>query len=386
MLVLMPNTAAQQLQDTQTTPSEKSSPSVSLHESNSVNNHKKNNRVKYVLLVICVIVVAALIFIGVNTFLKNHSSNSSSLKTQNYSGPIEKISVGNIGEYSIFNIIAKEKGYFKENGLDANIIEYASGPPAMEALLAGKVDVTIAAEFVGVRNIFTTPDIKILSGVSKQDVFQLVARTDKGIHKPSDLKGKKIGVTKKSSGEFFLGQFLTFNNLDEKDVIVMDLPPQAMVTQLQSGQLDAALIFEPHVYNLKKMLGESAVVWSAQGNQKTFALAYSTAAFIKARPDVISRYIRSLTQAEQFTKDHLKETKEIIARSLHYDQAYLDYIWPKFTFTVSLDQEMLLTMEDQARWVIGNKLTDKSLVPNYLDNIYFDALQGVNPNAVGIVR
>src|SRR5438105_1083429 len=70
-----------------------------------------------------------------------------------YKGPIEKIAVGNIGEFSIFNLIAKENGYFAENGLDATIHEYNAGPAAVAGLLAGEVDVTVAAEFVGVRNI-----------------------------------------------------------------------------------------------------------------------------------------------------------------------------------------------------------------------------------------
>jgi NitT/TauT family transport system substrate-binding protein len=47
---------------------------------------------------------------------------------------------------------------------------------------------------------------------------------------------------------------------------------------------------------------------------------------------------------------------------------------------------MLITMEDQARWRMGNNLTDKTEVPNYLDYIYIDALEEVKPEAIGIIR
>ena len=43
-------------------------------------------------------------------------------------------------------------------------------------------------------------------------------------------------------------------------------------------------------------------------------------------------------------------------------------------------------MEDEARWHIENEYTDAKEVPNYLDQIYFDALESVNPDAVNIIH
>ena|SRR5581483_2971289 len=151
---------------------------------------------------------------------------------QKYSGPVETINIANIGEYSIFNIIAAQKNFFTENGLNANITEYDAGPSAIQALFSGKAEVAVAADFVGVSNIFSHPNLRIISQASKHQVFFLVARLDKGIKTPSDLKGKKIGVTKKSAGEFFLDRFLIFNNLKLTDVSAIDLPPDQMINQL----------------------------------------------------------------------------------------------------------------------------------------------------------
>ena len=55
-------------------------------------------------------------------------------------------------------------------------------------------------------------------------------------------------------------------------------------------------------------------------------------------------------------------------------------------FVVSLPQALIIAMEDEARWRIENKLTDKTTVPNYLDFIYTDALEAVNPEAVTVIR
>jgi ABC-type nitrate/sulfonate/bicarbonate transport system substrate-binding protein len=305
---------------------------------------------------------------------------------QEYSGSVEKITIGNIGEFSIFDIVAKQNGYFQKNNLDAQIVSFQSGPAAIADLLAGKVDIAVAADFVGVRNIFARPDLRILTQASMHKVFYLIARTDKGVGNIQDLKNKTIGVTRKGAGEFYLGQFLNFNQLSFADITVVDLSPAEMINQLETGQIDAAVIFDPHAYNLKKKLGQNAVVWSAQGERETFALVYTTESFIKKHPETVTRYLRSLLQAEQFFNENPKRAQDFMIDSLHYDPEYILHIWPNFKFAHRLDQELLLTMEDQARFVINNNLTDTTSLPNYLDFIYFSGLESIDPEKITIIH
>src|SRR5579859_3747041 len=102
---------------------------------------------------------AGIILFAVATivFIKTPSS------LQHYQGLVEHISIGNVREYSIFNVIAKEKGYFTDNGLNADVKEYESGPPAVADLLAGKVDFAFASDNAGVQAIFTHPQLRIIA-------------------------------------------------------------------------------------------------------------------------------------------------------------------------------------------------------------------------------
>ena len=61
-------------------------------------------------------------------------------------------------------------------------------------------------------------------------------------------------------------------------------------------------------------------------------------------------------------------------------------LWPTFQFSVTLDQSLLLTLEDETRWAIKNKLTGRTNIPNYLYHIYLDALHAVTPEAVTIIH
>lgn len=297
----------------------------------------------------------------------------------------EKIRLGNIGEYSILQLIAKENGYFAENGLNAEVVEYSAGPAALKDLLLGKIDVAIAAEFAGVRAMFDHNNLRVLASVDKHEDFRMAVRKDR-VTSPADLKGKKIGVTLKGAGEFFLGQFLSFHNIDASEVMVIDTTPEEMTKKLERGELDACVVFNTHIFNIKKVMGDAVDVWPIQRTRKVFATAYSTSGFVERNPDMIRKYLRSMVMAETYLNGHTEESKAVLKKAMRYEDAYIEYIWPNFEFAVRLDQELLLAMEDDARFIIRRKLTKETAVPNYLDYIVFDALDEVKPEAVSIVH
>ncbi len=303
-----------------------------------------------------------------------------------YNGPVEKVSTGIVGEYSSLSIIAQDQGYFKANGLDVNLVNYESGPPAVADVMAGKIDTATAAEFVGVRNMFNNENLRILATQGRTNSFFLVVRTDQGIRETADLKGKRIGVTGKTAGEFYLGQYLILNQLSAKDITIVKQTPTELVDSLAQGKLDAIITFDPHISEARKQLKNSISVWQLQGEQKLSTLFYGTTDLTKQRPEVIERYLRSLVQAEEYVRLHNNDARDIVGKYLHYDEPYMITVWSHINFDVSLDQDLLITMEDQARWAIENKLTTATQVPDFLDFMYFDGLEAVKPDGITVIR
>ncbi len=107
---------------------------------------------------------------------------------------------------------------------------------------------------------------------------------------------------------------------------------------------------------------------------------------IRDNPEAIERFLKSIVQAEEFVRGNDTTTKRSIAEKYKYDSAYINDSWPAHNFVVKLNQELLLIMEDQARWRIANNLTDATQVPNYLNYINFEVLDMVMPDAVTIIR
>lgn len=301
-------------------------------------------------------------------------------------GPPEKIRIANIGMFSNYNIIAANQGFFRAEGLDAEVDEYDSGATSMGALESGKADIAVAASFVGVSHVFKDGDLRILATVSSHDVWRVVARADKGIAKPSDLKGKQVGVTLKTAGEFYFGKFLTANGLKREDITVVDLSASDIASRLQDGSIDAGLVFDPNAYHIQQALAGNAVAWSAQGNRRELATVYTTSRFVADHPEAAARYVQALVDAERWQDAHQDESKRVLAGTLSYDAAYMDHLWTEFDFTVRLDQELLVTMEDQARWIIGTGLAGASRVPDYLGYIAFGPLEKADPSSVTIIH
>ena len=328
------------------------------------------------------IVITALIVIGI---IVGGYFWLSQEKPEKYTGPVEKITLAAYaGGTGTLVYVAEDQGFFEENGLEVTIKDYESGKAAADSLLDGEADICTSADFVFVSNSFDHADLRVFGTVATSEVKELVARKDKGITTIDDLIGKKIGVTKRSGGEFALGRFLIFNALSYEDVELADLKPNEIVEAVLNGDIDAGFTWDPNVYNIKEKLGDNAMSWT--GGQDFYFVLLTKEDWIKNNPAAAERFIKSVLEAEDYIKDNSEEAKEFVKNRFNYKLDYIDYSWPKREFAVILEQAMLITFEDQARWRIKQGLTDATEVPNYLYYIYMDALEKVKPEAVKIIR
>lgn len=303
-----------------------------------------------------------------------------------YSGPVTHITTALTGEYGSLVIVADKQGYFKDQGINVTIKNYASGSPLMTDLLAGKLDCGIASDFAGVLNMFHEEDIRIVASAVQYQTFYLVARKDHGITQISDIRHKRIGVTRVTAGEFFLGQFLTLHGLLPQDITLVDMPPANLATNLENGKIDGAVLFEPNAYPVAQQLGGNAAEWSVQDLQPGNGLLYCSGKLVRDQPVALARYVQALVDAETYMQSQSNQARDYVGQYLHYDHGYITYMWPKLTLRATLNQGLIINMNDEAKWAIENHITDAVEAPNYLDFIYFPALDTVKPEAVTIIH
>lgn len=274
---------------------------------------------------------------------------------------VEKITLGvSLGDYDKLTFIAEKEGFFAEEGLEVDLQQYDTALPAVEDLVTGIIDVAAAEDFLLADYAFEHKNLDAFAAIAFTNHESIIARKDRNIGRPSDLKGKKIGVTKKTKAEYFLWHFLIARDIAMSEVEVVFLDPEELEEALRGGTIDAASISEPYASNIKEALGKNAFRWGAKKEQYFYYLLISNENWLKENPKQAERLLRALLKAEK----HLQKKE----------------------FIVTLPQELLLVMEEEARWIIRHGRRDTSSPPNYFDHIYFDALQTVKPERISIIH
>ena len=269
------------------------------------------------------VVLAALLIAAVGLSACGQSTNE----------PVEKLTVGVFkGVFSSLIWIAESQGYYPDNGLDVTIQdEYETGIAPMRDAIEGKVDIASGAEFVLVSMSFDNKNLKAISTIDLADAIELVARKDRGITRPTDLRGKRIAIPKNTQAEFFLGRFLTFNDLSLDDVEIVGMSPSKLVDAIVVGTIDAAMIWEPNIYEISNRLGNNLITFPGQSGQDFNFLMVTTDEVITARGEAIERFLKALVEAERFVKQYPDQAKDIITERLDVEEDYVASVWPKTT-------------------------------------------------------
>jgi ABC-type nitrate/sulfonate/bicarbonate transport system substrate-binding protein len=331
-------------------------------------------RLKMILVgVLLIVAVGLIIILGVK---RNASTAPASPQKVNFG--IHR------GPHSSLIYLAIDQGFFRKNGIDATIREYEAGRLAVDALLAGDVDISTAPEYVHVSKSFANRDLRILATISTADDQEIIARRDRGIKDARDLKGKKIAAGREGVSRFFLETFLTSNDVPVNSIVSVNLLPSQMGEAIASGRVDAVSTFPPHTRLIKSTLGANAISWPSQNGQSYYFLLDAKESFIQSHQDLIEHILRSLIEAERYLKEDAAGARKMIEKRLNMSPEMLSSIWPQYQFRVRIDQDLIILMEDEAWWLINNKLSGGAGLPDFFRQIYLDGLVKVKPDAAGV--
>ncbi len=317
------------------------------------------------------------------------SGCASQNQPEKYSGPVEKITLGmELSPLSALLWVAENKSYFQENGVEVTMKKFDSGRSAFVSMLKeGGLDMVTVSQTPVMFNSFDRSDFAITANMafSYNDLFVL-ARRDRGIAKPEDLRGKKIGVHKGSTGQYFLDAFLTVNNLQLSEIKEVDITTGKLVPSILEGTIDAISTWNPHISNAQNALGNKSITFPTGELYREDWYFVSNQQFIQNHPEAIIRFLKAIKQAEGFIENNKDEAIAIVAGRLDVKKDFISSTWNDYHFELFLDQTIIHSIENEARWAISNNLTNATKIPNYLDYIYTDALQKVKPEAVTIIK
>ncbi|MDR1608375.1 MAG: ABC transporter substrate-binding protein [Deltaproteobacteria bacterium] len=231
---------------------------------------------------------------------------------------LKKIRVGingNLCEGSTH--IAKEKGFFEKEGLDAELIRLAPGTN-FEAITAGSIDASFGLLATLIQPLSNGLPIKITTGLHT-GCDKLLVKPDSGIKTLTDLKGKKIGVPSLTSSPIMFtrrGLASVGVKVGDKDseVEFIVFSNAELPLALEKGAIDALATNDPVASVAARDYKLTILLDSAR--DKPYADQYCCAAYVAASlaakdPETAAKYTRALQNAAAWIQKNQDETAKI---------------------------------------------------------------------------
>jgi NitT/TauT family transport system substrate-binding protein len=210
--------------------------------------------------------------------------------------------------------IAKEKGWFKEAGLEITIVDTnADYFAAFADLVEGRLDVNDLTLFdVMLLNAKGGDLVGIVTTDQSAGADGIVARA--GIDTLATLKGKRIGGGKGTYVEYMLSVVLAREGLAMSDITLVDMPGEQADEKLAAGTVDAVVTWEPALTDaVEKAHGHK--IWdSTIIPGLSPSLLATRAKVIRERPEDLQKLLGVWQRGTEFVQQHPEEAFAIVAR------------------------------------------------------------------------
>ena len=208
--------------------------------------------------------------------------------------------------------IARDKGFFKEEGVDIELVVMEDTPAKMGALMAGQID--LVASTVDEFPIYMTPGKTlhyILAVDNSKGGDGIVATKD--ITTVADLKGKKVAFETGSVSQFFFNAVLREAGMSESDVEVVNMTATDSGVAFAAQQVDAAVTWEPALSQGANAAHGHLLLSSADKPGLITDVVAVTPETIAAHGDELKGFVRAWYKALAFIKSNPEEANQIMA-------------------------------------------------------------------------
>lgn len=225
------------------------------------------------------------------------------------------------------SVLAFEKGFFEEEGLDVRRSVYPNGPAVTQHMAAGELDIGMAATFVLLVAKAQGVDLTILMSLAKDNAPLAVRREIRAF---KDLDGKRIGTPGLGTvHDINLNYIEKTHGITVKHVYgkITDL-----LTYYEKGEIDGLVGWEPVVGEAVYRLGAHYLAKSMRPGSESQALAVSTK-LLREKPDVVHKVLRAYLKGIRYFEQNFDDTVKIVSRRLQKSPELIKLSYGQVTVT-----------------------------------------------------
>jgi NitT/TauT family transport system substrate-binding protein len=219
--------------------------------------------------------------------------------------------------------VAKENGYFKEEGLDVELFQFTNSGEGLNAIKAGKLDAGSFGTAAPLVFISKGAEFAVFGGQMSEG-HALIAKPEKA-EQFKDLKnyqGKTLAVVRLATGDVVFRGALLEAGIDwRKDLTIHELEsPAAVLEAVKKGSVDAGLVWIPY----RKIAQDQGLVVVKQSAEllpgHTCCRQVALAAKINGNPQDYIRFLTALIKAYKFYRTNQDGTLDIISKYIKVDK------------------------------------------------------------------
>ena len=216
---------------------------------------------------------------------------------------------------------AADAGFFRKQNLTVELVSIRSSPIAMTALLTGEIDVVVGGANPGIAlQLQGYRDLAIFAGLINRFLFSIYSQPN--IEELSQLRGKRLGVTRFGGSNDFAGRyFLRQRGLDAtRDLTLIQIGSQDDILRaLLARTLDAAVLGYPSVYVAKKSGLRELADLTQSGLRYQLTAFVAKRSFLTDKQSLIARVVRAIAESIHFLRTRPKEGMAITKRYARID-------------------------------------------------------------------
>ena len=274
--------------------------------------------------------------------------------------------------------VAKEKGFFAEEGLNVEIVDtVAGGATAVQMVSSGDVQGALLSTMalINAANagmpVVGVADIQ--SAFEEAPLEEFYVRADSGINSIEDLKGKTIAINLvKSSFHYTWLMALENAGMSEDDVTFVNLPFDQQEAALVRGDVDAIGLMQPYSPSARNNAELKQLYTAVDAfGERQFCEIFVNSVWAENNPEDAKAFVRGIVKAAKWIEKNQAEAKEIISK---YTGVPVDKI-DDYKF----QQDAMVVVEDAEYWLDYMKRTqgvaDWVTVDRVVTNKYNEAVE-----------
>ncbi len=236
--------------------------------------------------------------------------------------PLEDLRVGvtAVGASDAGLLMAKDAGFFKDQGLNVEFVFFPNSVAGMQALVAGQMPVVAFGGVALIHAVLAGAEIAAIAELMSTLPYTLVVLPE--IARPADLKGKRLAINRYGTiADVALRFALTTLGLDPKrDVTMVQMNEQSLrLAALQSRSIDGTVISPPGNVVARKLGFRELIDVERLGWKHPTSMVVVSKEMIQKRPETLRRVLTAVALGTQAFKTRRDEGIQVLRKYLKID-------------------------------------------------------------------